>query len=336
MERGNGHEREVDVTVPTMKERDITAQAAEWHARLDAPDMDWDAFAAWLDANPAHRDSYDATAMLDADIDDQRDTILAALPANDDADGDILPVARRRRWWVGGSIAAVAAAAAAMIAPQMATFTTARTIAYRTGPSETRTIELNDGSHILLDRNSRLELADGASPRVEMQSGAAYFDIRHDPTRPFAIQANGYEVRDIGTKFDLVIAPATVRVAVSDGRLTVAPAGGNGTTIAAGQRIDIATATGEARVIPIAAASVGSWRHGQLVYQDMPLALVATDLSRYVGRPVEVDPTIGDLRVSGVLAISDGAGLVQRIEALLPVKAVVANGTVRLVGSGAR
>ncbi|KQX25150.1 MULTISPECIES: FecR family protein [unclassified Sphingomonas] len=322
------------MTVPTTKEGDMTAQAAEWHARLDAPDMDWDAFAAWLDAHPAHRDTYDAIAMLDADIGDQRDAILAALPANDAADGDILPV-QRRRWWVGGAIGAVAVIAA-MIAPQIATVTPARTVAYRTGPSETRQIDLKDGSHILLDRNSQLQLADGASPRVEMQRGAAYFDVRHDPARAFLIQADGYEVRDIGTKFDLAVAPAKLRVAVSDGRLTIAPMGGSGTTVTAGERIDVATGTGEARVVPVAAASVGSWRKGQLVYQDMPLALVATDLARYVGRPVEVDPTIGDLRVSGVLAISDGAGLVQQIEALLPVKAVAANGIVRLVGSGAR
>jgi transmembrane sensor len=322
------------MTMPTDEAGDIAMQAASWHARLDAPDMDWDAFGAWLDADPAHRETYDAIALLDAAIDDHRETIAAALPAND-IDDDRPAATPRRRWWIGGGMAATAAIAA-MIAPQMMTATAETMVAYRTGPTETRTIDLKDGSHILLDRNSRLALADGASPRVEMQGGAAYFDVRHDPSRAFQIEAGDYEVRDIGTKFDLVMAPQRLGVAVSEGKLTVAPRSGEGTAIVAGQRIDVATATGEARVAPVATASVGSWRHGQLVYQDTPLTLVAVDLSRYVGGPVVADPAIGDLRLSGVLAISDGAGLIQQIEALLPVKAVAANGTVRLVRSGAR
>ena len=324
------------MTSPASGGGDIAMQAAEWHARLDAPDMDWDAFALWLDADPANRNAYDAIALLDADIAAQRDAILSTLPANDDARDEHVAVrARARRWWAGGGLA-MAAMIAVLIAPQMSMFTSETLVAYRTGPTETRMIDLKDGSHILLDRNSRLALADGAAPRVEMQGGTAYFDVRHNPKRAFLITAGDYEVRDIGTRFDVVMVPQALGVAVSEGGLTVAPKDGVGTAIRAGQRIDVATATGEARVWTIAASSVGSWRNGQLVYQDTPLALVATDLSRYVGHPVSVDPAIDDLRVSGVLAIGDGSRLIQQIEALLPVKAVVSKDAARLVRSGAR
>jgi transmembrane sensor len=312
----------------------IDAEAAEWHAQLDSPDMDWEAFDAWLDADPAHRIAYDAVALLDADIEAQRDMIIASLPAND-VDDDRPAVGHRRRWWIGGGMA-TAAAITAMFVPQMAMVTTETMVAYSTGPTQTRMIDLKDGSHILLDRNSRLALADGPSPKVEMQGGAAYFDVRHDPSRAFLVQAGDYEVRDIGTKFDLVMAPQRLGVAVSEGKLVVAPKDREGTSIVAGERIDVATATGEAKVAPVAAASVASWRKGQLVYQATPLALVATDLARYAGRPIVADPAASDLRVSGVLAISDGAGLVQQIEALLPVKAVDKGGSIHLVGNGAR
>ncbi|WP_443027407.1 FecR/PupR family sigma factor regulator [Sphingomonas sp. LR59] len=33
--------------------------AATWHARIDAPDMDWAGFGDWLDADPSHRAAYD-------------------------------------------------------------------------------------------------------------------------------------------------------------------------------------------------------------------------------------------------------------------------------------
>lgn len=311
----------------------IDTEAADWHALLVSPDMDWEAFGAWLDADPAHRVAYDAIALLDAEIEAERDAIIASLPAND-VDDDQTTVGPRRRWWIGGGMVAVAIAV--LFVPRMATVPTETMVAYSTGPAQTRMIDLEDGSHILLDRNSRLALSDGSSPRVEMQRGAAYFDVRHDPSRAFSVQAGGYEIRDIGTKFDLVMTAQRLGVAVSEGKLMVAPKDGAGTSIVAGERIDVAPQTGEAQVSRIAAASVGSWRNGQLVYQATPLALVANDLTRYVGRPVTVGPSIGDLRVSGVLAISDGAGLIQQIEALLPVKAVETGGSVHLVGNSAR
>lgn len=312
----------------------IDAQAAQWHTRIDAPDMDWAAFGAWLDAGPAHRAAYDAVALLDAEIAARRDPIIASLPANDAVE-DAPSHGRRRRWWIGGGMA-LAAAIAALVLPRMATVPDAPMVAYSTGPAQTRMIALRDGSRILLDRNSRLALADGPSPRVEMRGGAAYFDVRHDPSRAFLIQAGGYEVRDIGTKFDVVMAPGRLGVAVSEGKLTVAPRDGEGSILVAGKRIDILTQTRAATVGPVAAASVASWRTGQLVYEATPLTLVADDLARYVGRPVMVDPAIGAMRVSGVLAIRDGAELVQQIEALLPVRAVDDRGAIRLVGRAAR
>lgn len=312
---------------------DIGMEAAHWHARLDAPDMDWDAFAAWFDADPAHREAYEAVALLDADIDDCRDGIFAALPAND-IEPDVQPETSRRWWIIGGT--AIAAAIALMLMPRWATVQPDAMIAYRTGPTETRRIALKDGSQILLDRNSRLALADGNSPRIEMQDGAAYFDIRHDPSRSLVISAGNYEVRDIGTTFDVAMTPQRLSVAVSEGRLTVGPGDGKGTTVIAGQRIDVSAATGEASVKPVKSADVGAWRGGQLVYQDTPLALVAMDVSRYVGRPVEVDPEIGNIRVSGVFAIGDGTGLIRQIEALLPVRALEAHGALRLVSRNNR
>ena len=308
--------------------------AANWHARFDAPDMDWNAFAAWLDADPAHREAYDAIALLDAHIIEHGGAILQALPANDSGD-DEAPAPTPRRWWAGGGIA-IAAVLVAVIAPQMSLFTAETMVAYYTGPAESRRIALKDGSHILLDRNSRMMLADGSAPRIELQTGTAFFDIRHDPSRALTIKAGDYEVRDIGTQFDLALSPGRLAVAVSEGQVTVAPKAGSGTQLSAGERMDIATTSGDATVRPVSADAVGAWRTGQLVYQDTPLSLVATDLSRYGGRPVSVDPAVSDMRVSGVLSIGDGSTLIQQVEALLPVKAVVAHGAVRLRGSRAR
>nr|WP_053000276.1 FecR domain-containing protein [Sphingomonas sp. Y57] len=320
---------------PEERQGQIREKAAEWHVRIDSDAMDWEGFAAWLDADPAHRATYDGVALLDDEIVAGREAIRAAQPANDVAAierTDTPPGSHRRRWWAGGGL--VAAAGLAILAmPQLRLPSTAAAVVYRTGPGETRSIGLRGGSRIVIDRNSELALRDGDTPEVDMRGGSAYFDIRHEPGRAMVIRAGEYEVRDIGTRFDLVRTPDHLAVAVADGQVTIAEPGREGLLLSGGQRVDIAGRGGEATIRRQDAGDVASWRDGRLVYDNAPLALVAVDLSRYAGRAVSVDPAVAGLRVSGVLTIGDGSRLVGQIEALLPVKATVEDHRIRLVGT---
>jgi len=324
------------MTQPQEGRDEIRRIAAEWHARIEAADMDWEAFGAWLDVDPSHRAAYDDIALLDAEIAADRAAILAVLPANDGESDSAGPApaetAHRtaRRWWVGGGLA-IAASLAVLVAPQLPFIAGEALVAYRTGPTETRALALKDGSRIIVDRNSELALRDGASPVIEMRGGSAYFDIRHDPDRPMVIRAGEYEVRDIGTRFDIVKTPGHLAVAVAEGKVTIAPPDGTGMVLTSGHRVDIDSRRGEAAVRPLDAANVATWRDGRLVYDNTPLALVAIDLSRYVGRTVSVDPAVADMRMSGVLTIGDGRRLVGQIEALLPIKAATEGDGIRLV-----
>lgn len=318
------------MTQPGEEQRQIRERAAEWHARIDSDSMDWEAFGAWLDADPAHRAAYDAVALLDAEIAADREAILAMLPANDSIDDETAaPTRRRARWWTAGGLA-IAASLAVLVAPQFRPAQGDAPVIYRTGPGETRAIALQDGSRIVIDRNSELALRDGASPEIDMKSGGAFFDIRHDPARTMVIHAGDYEVRDIGTRFDVARTSDHLSVAVAEGHVTVGAPGAEGLKLAGGQRVDIAGARGEATIRRQDADDVASWRDGRLVYDNVPLSLVAVDLSRYAGRAVSVDPAVAGLRVSGVLTIGDGSRLVGQIEELLPVKAAVEDHRIHL------
>jgi transmembrane sensor len=91
----------------------IRDEASAWHARIESADMDWDGFAAWLDRDPRHRDSYDEIALIDAEIEANRAAIAAALPAND----SVPSPSRSRGWWAGGGLA-IAASLAVLAVPQ--------------------------------------------------------------------------------------------------------------------------------------------------------------------------------------------------------------------------
>lgn len=284
----------------------IMEQAARWHAAQDADDMDWDAFTAWLEADPRHRAAMDDLAIIDDAVTGQRAEVADLLPS------EAAPAVRRRfGWGVAGGGAIAAALAIAVGLPRAAHD---RSWTSTTTPME---VSLPDGVRTILAPHSRLTAAGGDTTQLAL-AGAAYFDVAHRPDRTLNITAGDLSVRDIGTRFEIATAEAGTRIAVAEGQVRVgSPRMTQDVTLAAGRTL---FANGEAvtlgRAVP---DDVASWRRGQLVFDAMPLALVAAEISRYSGRPVTVDPQIADRPFSGVLRIGDGASLGKDVAALADV-----------------
>lgn len=317
--------------------------AADWHAHLDSPDMDWDAFGLWLEADPVHRAAYDRIAVLDAEIGAAAPAIAPLLPANDDE-----PVAASRsagsarwRWAAVATSGALAAGLAMLVVPAglVGTSGDAAPDVYVTGRGETRSVTLADGSRMQIDRRSRVSVSGGGSPVIEIAQGAANFAVRHDPSRVLIVRAGGYDVRDLGTRFDVVSANGQVAVTVSEGSVNVAPTGGDpadATTLNAGQGLDIIPAKQIAERRQVDPTRISDWIDGRLDYDGAPLTVVAADISRYAGAPVFVDPSAASLRFSGILTIGDGSRLVDQLRAVLPIRVRKVDGMVHLAAAGAR
>ena len=312
--------------------------AASWHARLESPDMDWEAFGAWLEADASHRRAYDRIALLDAEIGEAAPAIAAAMPANDDMVAETPAPARSPRWrWAAlGTGGALAAGLAVLFAVPSAD--TAAQL-YTTGRGETRAVTLADGSRMQIDRGSRVSVSGGTSPVIEIADGAASFAVRHDPSRLLMVRAGGYEVRDIGTRFDVVSARGRVAVTVAEGAVDVTPVGGStadATTLHAGQSLDIMPSAQIAERRTVDPKRVADWTDGRLDYDGAPLSLVAADISRYGDAPLMIDPSAANLRFSGVLTIGDGSRLVDQLRAVLPIRARRVGGVVHLDAAAPR
>lgn len=319
--------------------------AAAWHAQLESPDMAWDAFGDWLDADPSHRDAYDAIALLDAEIGKAAPAIAKLLPANDDdqhADHaeDLTAIApsSNTRWrWAGLGIGGALAAGLAVMVVAPSSEGAAQV--YVTGRGETRAVALADGSRMQIDRGSRVSVSGGRAPVIEIAQGAASFAVRHDPARVLMVRAGGYEIRDLGTRFDVVSARGRVAVTVAQGTVSVTPTGGaaaDATVLKAGQGLDIVPGKQIAQRRDIDPGRVADWTDGRLGYDGAPLALVAADISRYADSSLVVDPSAANLRFSGVLTIGDGSRLVDQLRAVLPIRVRRVDGVVHLGGTGAR
>lgn len=290
----------------------IDEEAAAWVVRLrEASSADWEAFTAWLEADPAHGAAYDLVALADLELDELPRAKPAPLTS---------PAERRssRRAFLGWSGAAIAAALVGVV-----TFGpggNGDTYAVATGAGEHRTVALADGSRIELNGGTRLTL-DRDNPRfARVEQGEALFTVVHDEARPFQVEAGDARLHDLGTVFNVVHDGVRIDVAVAEGAVRWRR-GGEQVDLNPGMALS--QREGEAALVTRgAAADVGGWRQGRLSYSGARYDAVAADLSRNLGKPVTIAPAAAPRRFSGTILIDrDAATTMERVGALLDVSA---------------
>jgi len=312
---------------------EIDEAAARWHLAQADDDMDWAAFTEWLEADPRHREAYDAIALLDARIDAARPLLSGLLPEEAE------PVRRRvsgiAMW---GAIAAilVAVIAIGITVSRSPSGRSAEVIAYRAPAGQAGEVRLPDGSTATLAPQSVLRVANSRDVPMALE-GNAFFDVRHDPAHPMVVRVGAYEIRDVGTRFDISTGGGMVRVAVAEGRVAVrAPNVAGEVTVDAGRALIIAGPGEAAELRPANAQSIGAWRQGSLVYDDMPLAIVAADIARFTGQPVTVDTAFARRRFSGVIARGGREAMTGALSELSGLKARTDGDAIRLGDSAGR
>ena len=146
------------------------------------------------------------------------------------------------------------------------------------------------------------------------------------------IESGNFQVRDIGTRFEIATAADGIRVAVAEGRVTVGARDlAQALPVTAGQQLVVSGRGATAEYEAVATGDVASWRTGRLVYHNAPLSQVVAEISRYAGVAVAADPQVADRRFSGVLTIGDGTALVGRLEEIMGLTARQQDGVLRLV-----
>ena len=80
------------------------------------------------------------------------------------------------------------------------------TLALSNSPGQITTVTLSDGTVVHLNADSRIEYPAvfyGNERRVRLE-GEAIFDVEHDEDKPFVVETFRYDIRVLGTKFDVV------------------------------------------------------------------------------------------------------------------------------------
>lgn len=267
--------------------------AAQWFAarrgREDAQAEQ--AFRQWLAQDPANAEEY---ALFD---------IAWAVSGEAARRAEVqVPRGRGRALRLGA-----AAAVAALAAGISFWFWPAPWTDWNTTAGEQRTLVLEDGSRIMLNTRTHIEVRLTRQHRdVRLLDGEAYFEVAKDQSRPFIVQTSLGSARAVGTQFNVYLARSHLAVTTAEGRVLVNGATGGGVLVDAGNQAQVNGPALSASVAAVNVSSALSWRAQRLEVDDMPLARVLQEFSRYTALPVRAgSDAIGALRVSAVLRTGD-------------------------------
>lgn len=296
-------------------------------------------FERWLGEDPRHARCYDDLGRTWQDI-GTLDHLAGIVPAElatrpagrtheDAPDGSAsfggnapadhtLPLWRRRK-----AVLALAAGLATLLL--VPTILLRGGESYETAVGQSRRISLADGSRIALAPGSALRVRmTGTDREVTLERGEAFFQIAHDPDRPFAVHASGTLIQDVGTSFDVNLTRETVRVAVREGQVDVRRAGQALRSLHGGEAIQLALAPragATAAVVPTSPDNPGAWRNGRLMFDNVRLADLATDANRYYPGGIRLaSPDIGDLRITASFRTDEIPAFFAALGETLPVR----------------
>lgn len=225
---------------------------------------------------------------------------------------------------------------------------------YATEVGQIQALNLDDGSIIKLNTNSRLEIDYTTGLRtILLDYGEAYFTVAHEPERPFVVYSSLGAVKAVGTAFQVRVFSDDVEVTVTEGIVELgavdAPAALNSGlstpdgneinqvahapraivaslgTLAAGQKARFnGTVKTMGLVTELALSEVAiqlSWREGQLTFAGEKLDDVITEINRYTDTEVVIiDPEIGTIKIGGRFKVGETEALLGVLQASFNVK----------------
>ncbi len=299
----------------------VRDEAAHWFSRNRDPEQSAEErcrFEAWLQADALHREEYRLLEQMWSAADLIPEQRLRALCA---AEVRALPVASRRRF-LQGALAAAASVVLAGGATYLFDPFSLRGDTFVTQLGERRQVTLADGSTLDLNGRTRVTVLDGDDRRlVRLDAGEAMFSVTPDKARPFVVEAGPGRVTVTGTRFNVRHDAQEMRVAVASGQVLVA--GGQGAAsrpLLAGDGVRVRADGSVGPVQRIDVHAITAWREGKLIFNDVPLAEVAAEVSRYREKPLRVAPEVESLRVSSVFRSDDTNALLTALPRILPVK----------------
>ena len=325
----------------------IEQEAADWIAlreRRELTPEEYNSFEAWKARSPQHCQMLDELTGVWSDLDSLDDLHAFALPpeadeetdesasevANNISDGRAIAHTQRIAVPRLGVLAAIAASLALVVAgvvslQNVTPWETNIHATYETALGEQRTFVLADGSAVMLNTASVVEIDFTRGSRaVHLIKGEAHFDVAHDASKPFSVYAGENIIRAVGIAFSVRVGDKSeVEVIVDEGRVALLrefktarddshydhavqaePIGE--VNIGGAATVKGATFEMRAQLSNEELLRKLAWRQGRLSFAGEPLSEVLGEISRYTDIEIEVaDPSLEIIPIGGAFRVGE-------------------------------
>lgn len=303
--------RQVDVDTT------IIHEAADWLVMMQSGEMGDEAqsaFMRWQTQSPAHISAWGrAEAMLQTFSDVPAQIGRSTLKQS-------INISRRKNLKILGIMCMAAPAIWALSRHGGLTEWTAD---YRTATGEQKTIDLEDGTRVVMNTASAINIAYTASVRnIVLLSGEILITTgkkHHGTDRPFTVTTPQGTARALGTRFTVrEITDAQTRIDVFQGAVEISPVNSTQKWLVeqGGQMVYMAS-----RADNTGAADAGNhfWEDGMLLAKSMRMDTLISELARYRKGVLRCDPAVADLIVSGAFPIGDTQKSLDLLRKTMPV-----------------
>jgi transmembrane sensor len=195
---------------------------------------------------------------------------------------------------------------------------------YRTAVGERRTIVLADGTQLVLNTDSAVDIRfNDGERRVKLIAGEIFVTTSQNAqpaSRPFLVQTDQGTARALGTAYSVRQEGERTEVGVFKGAVEIRPreSAGQIVVLRAG---DQAAYTAKSITAPDHLEEAKTaWRDGFIVARGMRLDDFMIELSRYSKEALSCDPGIAGLRVSGSFPLDDIGKVLEALRITLDIQ----------------
>ncbi len=205
---------------------------------------------------------------------------------------------------------------------------------YETAVGEQSTVNLSDGSEIVLNTNSFVKVEYTDDYRlIRLERGEIHVVVSPDKSRPFSVISNHRIVQAVGTAFsldrtadgylELIVVEGTVLAAsinphvVNPNDIRSVDAAQKSLTVTGGQEILLGSIAEEIRSVSVEEMEVRlSWREGNLIFRGESLEDALAEIGRYTSVEFEIlDDGLKSVQIAGRFRTGDVDGLLAALSA---------------------
>ncbi|MDH5910632.1 FecR domain-containing protein [Vibrio splendidus] len=292
--------------------RETLTEASNWMARLWADDVtqqDQDAFLCWKNAHPQNAEAWKKLELIQ--------NKFANVPQSDISRQILTPkksaLSRRDMLMLSGL-------SFTSLAVGISTYRTApKGVEYATATGEMKSVILSDGTEIALNTASQIYVEFNQHHRqLHLVTGEVLITNSHHRT-PLSVSTIQGRVLPLGTQFTVREHDAATEVCVYEGEVKLQPMLGMGTShILAGHQASFNRRTVSS--IERNKSTGALWLSQKILAEATPLIEFINELSRYRRGILNIDPSLKDLKLTGIFSTSNIDQTLYNISQILPIK----------------